>query len=148
MIYNGGFKKCYTSIMNYVSILKEHSLKVTPQRLKILSIVDKTGHIDIDNLFIKITQSFPSISLATLYKNIHIMLESFLISELKIPNMKSKYELTKAPHAHLLCEKCNSFIDFSLNIDKIEEEIANRSHYKLHSNTLIFSGICPTCKNR
>lgn len=134
--------------MNYISILKEHNLKVTPQRLQILSIVKETGHINIDDLFTKITQSFPSISLATLYKNIHIMLNSLLISELKIPNMKPKYEISKAPHAHLLCEECNSFIDFTLNTGKIEKEVSKHSRYKLHSSTLIFCGICPTCQDK
>ncbi len=133
--------------MNYVSLLKQHNLKATPQRLEILSIMHQSGHIDIDGLFSKIIQSFPSISLATLYKNLHIMLNSNIILELKLPNTKPKYELIQAPHAHLLCQKCGSCIDLSLDTDTLIKEVSQKSGYKLHESTLIFSGLCPQCQN-
>ncbi len=133
--------------MNYVSLLKQHNLKATPQRLEILSIMHHSGHIDVDGLFSKIIQSFPSISLATLYKNLHIMLNSNIILELKLPNTKPKYELIQAPHAHLLCQKCGSCIDLSLDIDSLMKEVGQKSGYKLHTSTLIFSGLCPKCQD-
>lgn len=134
-------------VMNNVSLLKQRGLKATPQRLEILSIMHSSGHVDIDELFGKIIQKFPSISLATLYKNLHIMLDSSLISELKLPNAKTKYELNKAPHAHLLCQKCGSCTDLSLDTDTLISEINKKSGYRVIQSTLIFSGLCPKCQD-
>ncbi len=132
--------------MNYEILLKEHALKVTPQRVGILSLMDKAGHISVEDLYTKISRQFPSISLATLYKNIHSMLKNDLIKEVKAANMKSKYELNKAPHAHLLCEECGEFKDFPLDINSLLENAVKQSHYKMHESSIIFSGICPACQ--
>lgn len=133
--------------MNYETLLREHSLKVTPQRLGILSIMDHFGHINIDDLFVNIKKQCASISLATLYKNINAMLEKRLISEVKIPNMKSKYEISKAPHIHMLCHKCNEFIDLDLDVDALLHAASDKSHYKVDETNIILSGLCEACQN-
>ncbi len=132
--------------MNYEALLHEHTLKATPQRLGILSLMHTNGHISIDELFEQIKKQFHSISLATLYKNINAMLETALITEVKIPNMKSKYEIAKERHAHLLCDKCGEFKDISIDIDKLIRLTEAKSNYKLNDTSLIFTGLCEKCK--
>jgi len=132
--------------MNYETLLHKHTLKATPQRLGILSLMHKNGHISIDELFEQIKKQFNSISLATLYKNINAMLESALITEVKIPNMKAKYEITKATHAHLLCNGCGEFKDIELDLEKLLMQTEQKSNYKLNETSLIFSGLCEKCK--
>ena len=132
--------------MNYETLLHEHTLKATPQRLGILSLMHKHGHISIDDLYEKIRKQFNSISLATLYKNINAMLESSLITEVKIPNMKPKYEIAKDTHAHLLCDNCAEFKDINLDLDALIGMTEVKSKYKLKDVSLIFSGLCENCK--
>ena len=132
--------------MNYETLLREHALKATPQRLGILSLMHKNGHISIDDLFIQIKKQFKAISLATLYKNINAMLESTLISEVKIPHMKSKYEIAKLPHAHLLCDSCGEFKDINIDLDGLMKQTEEQSHYTLNHSSLVFSGLCEKCK--
>jgi len=81
--------------MNYELLLREHQLKVTPQRLGILSLMQKAGHLDVEELFRLIKKQFSSISLATLYKNINAMMKSKLLSEIKVPNHKLNMKLQK-----------------------------------------------------
>ena len=38
--------------MDYIAILQTHNLKVTPQRLEIVDILNNNGHINIDDLYI------------------------------------------------------------------------------------------------
>jgi Fe2+ or Zn2+ uptake regulation protein len=132
--------------MNYESLLREHKLKVTPQRLGILSLMQSAGHLDVEELFMLIKKQFSSISLATLYKNINAMLENSLITEIKIPKHKSKYEIAKAPHIHLLCQKCNEFIDVSVNIDSLVNEASTKSHYQLLDSNIVLCGLCEKCQ--
>jgi len=132
--------------MNYETLLRNHKLKVTPQRLGILSLMNSAGHIDIEELYKKIKESFTSISLATLYKNINAMLEHSLITEVKVPHAKSKYEIAKAPHVHLLCQSCNEFIDLELNIATMLQDVSSKSHYKVMDSSIVLSGLCEKCQ--
>ena len=132
--------------MDFETLLKEHQLKVTPQRLGILSFMHKAGHINVEELFIQIKKEFSSISLATLYKNIHAMLGVKLLKEVQIPYEKPRYEITKAPHAHLLCQKCGDFEDIFLDLDTMLKDAARQSQYELKESSVVYSGICPSCQ--
>lgn len=134
--------------MNYELLLREHDLKVTPQRLGILSLMQKAGHLDVEELFVLIKKQFSTISLATLYKNINAMLESSLISEIKVPNHKSKYEIAKEPHIHLLCKECNEFIDLDVSIDSLVDEASTKSHYQLLDSSIVLCGVCESCQSK
>lgn len=131
--------------MDYQLLLKNCELKATPQRIGILSLMFQAGHITIDELYQKIKKEFPSISLATLYKNINAMLEKKLITEVKVPNSKNMYEITKGEHAHLLCNSCHTFVDIKLNSSPMIEEASEKSHFKIEHSDIIFSGLCPKC---
>ena len=131
--------------MNYENLLREHGLKVTPQRLGILALMYAHGHINVDEMYKEIKKQFPSISLATMYKNINAMSEASLIKEVKIPQQKTRYEIVKAPHGHLLCDKCGEFVDIELDIERIIDDVKQKSHYKMLDTSLVFCGVCPSC---
>ena len=59
--------------MQYVSLLKQSGLKVTPQRLSVLRILDRHTHPTIDELYDEILKENPSVSLATVYKNLNTL---------------------------------------------------------------------------
>jgi Fe2+ or Zn2+ uptake regulation protein len=132
--------------MNYETLLKQHNLKVTPQRIGILSLMHQSGHISIEDLFESIRRQFSSISLATLYKNINAMLETSLIKEVKAPEAKARYEIAKETHAHLVCTKCGEFKDIMFDLDAIAHNLADDNGYAINDTSLIVSGLCPSCK--
>jgi len=127
-------------------LLREYGIKVTPQRLSIVEELSGKVHMSVDGLYEAIKKKFPSISLATVYKNINVMLEKKFVLEVKIPNQKSRYELTKESHSHVLCEQCGKVEDVSLDLGDIAKTAANLTHYNINEDALIFSGICPSCK--
>lgn len=132
--------------MNHQHLLQHHNLKVTPQRLAIIEFMQHAGHISIDELFFQIRQKFASISLATLYKNIHTMAKVRLIREVNVPGMKSKYEIEKKPHAHTLCKKCEELIDIPFDSVELLKNTVQESNYIAHEVSIVISGICPKCQ--
>lgn len=104
------------------------------------------GHIDIEELFREIKQQFSSISLATLYKNVNAMLEKHLITEIKVPNFKAKYEIVKEPHIHLLCKKCNEFVDLDADLEGLLNDASKKSNYQLQESYVVLSGLCQKCQ--
>ena len=112
---------------NYTVLLKDYNLKVTPQRVAIVEELYLNGHMNIDDLYQKLLAKFPSISLATIYKNINAMVEKVFLSEVKIPNTKSVFELVKEEHAHLVCSDCGNIEDMMLDVSSVLTEVTSKN---------------------
>ena len=132
--------------INIVNSLKSHQLKVTPQRIEIATALMHYGHLSIERLYEILRAKFPSISLATIYKNLNIMGESAFVQEVKIPNAKSVYELTKETHSHLVCNECGEVQDIILDLSHMSHAAAQISHFQITKADLVFSGICKNCQ--
>jgi len=132
--------------MDYIELLKQNNLKATPQRLTIVESLYMKGHLNIDELYKILQTKFPSISLATIYKNINAMMDISFLSEVKIPKQKSVYELTKDEHSHVVCSKCNDILDIKLDTSAIVTQASKLSHYSLEKSSIVFNGICSNCK--
>jgi len=130
---------------NYTSLLKDYDLKVTPQRVAIVEELYLNGHMNIDDLYRKLLAKFPSVSLATIYKNINAMIEKVFLSEVKIPNTKSVYELVKSEHAHLVCSTCGAIEDVTVNTNDVLKEASTLSNFEIKSTNIVLSGLCPHC---
>jgi len=131
--------------MEHTALLKKYNLKATPQRLEIVNVLSMNGHMNINELYNTLVMKFPSISLATIYKNINIMLEKGFLLEVKLSGQKNVFELVKDNHSHVACLKCSNVLDIDLNIESIMNEARSVSNYKIESNSLIFTGVCPRC---
>ena len=131
---------------NYTDTLRKHNLKATPQRLAIADTLNIYGHIDIESLYEIMLKKFSSISLATIYKNINLMLENSFIQEIKIPHAKAVYELTKSSHSHLACNRCGKVYDININLDTIVQNASKLTQFKIDTTNLVLSGICKNCQ--
>ena len=131
---------------NFEVMLREHNLKATKQRIGILSIMHMRGHINIEELYERVKKSYPSISLATLYKNIRLMLENKLLTEVSVNNTKTLYEITKEDHAHMHCEKCNEVMDIDFCFEDMYKNLGNEDGFLLKNTQVTISGICKNCQ--
>ncbi len=132
-------------MINYTTLLKEYDLKVTPQRVAIVEELYINGHMNIEDLYKKLLSKFPSISLATIYKNINAMIEKVFLNEVKIPNSKSVYELVKEEHSHLVCSFCGKIEDVEINTSSLLKEVNSSTNYTIKEINMVFTGICPDC---
>ncbi|NPA55255.1 MAG: transcriptional repressor [Epsilonproteobacteria bacterium] len=125
------------------ALLQNSALKITPQRLTILSIIRKYGHIAIDELYEQIRSVYPTISLATVYKNINALQDANIIAQIHPQMQKPKFELKKQQHGHFICKVCQSVYDFKLqnicspNLDIIDD---------IEEKEVYLYGVCKKCK--
>ncbi len=134
--------------MNYTKLLKDYNLKVTPQRIAIVDELHKHGHMNIDSLYQVLLVKFPSISLATIYKNINAMIEKVFVDEVKIEHKKSVFELSKKDHAHTICSTCGEIEDMDFSLQNLMKEVASNSSFEIEKTSLCFTGICKTCASK
>lgn len=133
--------------MELVNLLKEHNLKATPQRLCVLKILKKHEHPNIDELYAQVKKEYPSISLATVYKNISTLEERGLVVEVNVPNQKAYYDIYEEPHIHIICTKCGHIedLDFkSTNIGAYQEELEKKQN--IFIDNLFVSAYTSSCK--
>lgn len=134
-------------MFNSSVLLKEYDLKVTPQRVAIVEELYKNGHMNVDDLYRNLLERFPSISLATIYKNINAMVEKIFLNEVKIPEAKPVYELIKENHSHLVCSSCGKIEDINIDMKNLEDSLQTISNFKVDNTEVIFSGTCCSCQN-
>jgi len=130
---------------NYISLLKENDLKATIQRTSILKTIDHAGHINIDDIYDNVKEQYPTLSLATIYKNIIVMQENNVIVEVPLNGEKSKYELKKEEHMHLICEACGEITDTEIS-SKTKEALVIEN-FQLKTSQINLFGLCEACQN-
>ena len=133
-------------ITNYISLLQENDLKATIQRTSILKVIDKAGHINIDDIYEEVKELHPTLSLATIYKNIILMQENSVIVEVPMNGQKSKYELSKEEHMHLICQVCGTIQDNKISPQTREALVVE--NFQLSSSKINLYGVCQSCQKR
>ncbi|WP_456429978.1 Fur family transcriptional regulator [Nitratifractor sp.] len=132
----------------YAELLKTHGLKATFQRMTILSVIDRMGHATVDEIYESVLETHPTLSLATVYKNIVAMVGQGVLVEVPISGRKSKYELKKSEHLHLICTECGGVEDHPLDrvIGEDTQKIAENSSFELHGRQVNLYGVCAKCR--
>jgi Fur family ferric uptake transcriptional regulator/Fur family peroxide stress response transcriptional regulator len=131
-------------MIDYIQLLKQSGLKATIQRTEILKSIDKAGHINIDKIYEDIKVNYPTLSLATIYKNILLMVEYGVILEVPISGEKSKYELKKDDHIHLICQSCGEIKDEEITPKK--RDILKVENFKINNAQINIYGLCQKCQ--
>lgn len=132
--------------MNFEKNLKEGGLKITPQRVAILKEIQSAGHATVDEIYERILEIYPSISLATIYKNLTSMCEVGILNEIKPPLQKQRYELNHTRHAHLICQVCGDLKDIDLDLKDLSLSKLDSGFEVTNVNIAIY-GVCKDCKN-
>ena len=87
-------------------------LAATHQRQVIYeAVVAMPGHYSPENVYSQVRQRTPSISLATVYKNLRLFVEHGLLREVSPHASTLLVEGNLEPHHHLVCTRCKAVQD-------------------------------------
>lgn len=133
---------------DYAQLLKESGLKATFQRMNILERIEVHGHMSIDAIYEEVVKTHPSLSLATVYKNIILMVEKGVLVEVPISGKKSKYELAKEDHIHLVCTECGEVEDKPKEsvADDLFDAMTQKENFTLSKQQINLYGVCGACQ--
>jgi Fur family peroxide stress response transcriptional regulator len=128
--------------------LRDNGHKITPQRLAIVEILAKSeGHPSVENIHDQILKQFPTMSLATVYRNIVLIKSLGEVLELGFPDGSNRYDGNQpTPHPHVICIKCKKIVDPDLDsLEEITKKVANETDFKILNHRLDFFGLCSDC---
>jgi Fur family peroxide stress response transcriptional regulator len=131
-----------------VERLREWEVRVTPQRLAIAeAVLNSTDHPTVQQIYERVRDHFPSMTLATIYSTLGVLQRSGLIQELPFQKM-SRYEANMEPHVNLVCIQCETVVDTDTGQDavlRLRNRISRQSDFQVAWQRVDFYGWCPRC---
>lgn len=138
--------------------LKEKGLKVTNQRLKVLSVLDQNSgsHMTAEDVYGLVSRECPEIGLATVYRTLQLLWDMQLVDRISLDDGCVRYEIghlfkgdTKHNHHHLICRECGRVAPFDDDLlDDLEHHIEKATGFYVLDHELKFYGLCKECRRK
>jgi len=128
----------------YTGILREHGLKVTPQRLGVLRFLDENRtHPTADDIYRALREENPSLSKTTVYNILDVLNRYDLVCVLTISGTESRYDMRGTIHHHFLCKECGRIID--IDVEGLCTDCVLEKGHKVEEAHGHFKGVCKDC---
>jgi Fur family peroxide stress response transcriptional regulator len=129
--------------------LKERKIKNTQQRQVILSyLMTSHEHPSIEMIFNYVRKNGFSVSLATVYNTLQLLIDHNLIIEIASDSGgHMRYDYAEIPHYHVICVNCNKIVDvFDSHYKEFEQQAIKQTGYKVLNSQYEVYGLCPDCQ--
>ncbi len=120
-------------------VCAEKGLKMTEQRRVIARVLSMSDdHPDVEALYQRASEIDSRISIATVYRTVRLFEESEILTRHDFGDGRARYEeVSETHHDHLINIETGDVIEFqNSEIEKLQEEIANKLGFKLMDHRL------------
>lgn len=105
-----------------------------------------TCHPTADELYRLVRHRLPTISIATVYRNLEILSDEGQIWKMDVAGTQRRFDANTANHYHIRCGSCGRVDDVHMEpITTIEDTAEKISGYRVLTHRVEFLGICPDC---
>ena len=125
----------------------EKGLAVTHQRQVIWDILSAMeGHPSPEAVYERVRREIPSISLATVYKNVRTFTEHGLLAEVSLHHGPARLETNMEPHHHMVCIQCKAIIDIPDEaVEPVRLMQGAPPEFRVHRYSVEVHGLCGDC---
>ena len=129
------------------SLLREHGLHVTAQRLAVLRAVSRHPHCTAEEVAERVRSEIGTISRQAAYDALGILADSGLIRRIQPAGSPALYEGRVGDnHHHLICRTCRKAVDVDCTVGHAPcLTPGDRAGYQVDEAEVIFWGKCPEC---
>ena len=122
-------------------------LKYSRQREAVLVYLRSTkSHPTAEQVYQKIREEFPKISLGTVYRNLNLLADCGEILRLNCGDGVEHFDATTTPHNHFICRRCRQVIDLEADWDfELDTKMVEEFPGKIEGHEIYFYGICKKC---
>lgn len=143
---------------DFEGLLRGKGLKVTAQRIAVLSVLSEEPdrHLTAEEIYDLVRVSSPDIGLATVYRTIQILLELKIIDRIYLDDGYVRYELGHVyesedshHHHHLICVKCGRVMSFQGDLlETFEMKIEEKTGFRIQDHDVKLYGLCKDCQKK
>lgn len=129
----------------YDDTMSQRGLRLTAQRRQVYDVLlAKRDHPTAIDVFLRVKEHMPSISLATVYNCLETLTECGLARHISIDRKPSRYCPNLEDHGHFFCEGCGTVIDVPLRKQRHDAwELPPDA--VLSQREVSLRGFCPGC---
>jgi Fur family peroxide stress response transcriptional regulator len=136
----------------FSAFCREHGLSVTAQRLAIFEALSASReHPSAEQLHRAVQRKLPSLSLATVYKNLEALKSIGAVADVNPLHAEARYEAALPgtgagrPHHHLVCTRCKKVRDLHDGaLDGLR--LADAQGFAVTAVRIQAEGLCPDCQ--
>jgi Fur family peroxide stress response transcriptional regulator len=110
------------------------------------AVLESRIHPSPESIYEEVRRRIPSISLATVYKNIRTFVDEGLVREVSLHHGALRLEANLDAHHHLVCTRCKAIVDIGFDdVAPIQWKRKPPQGCRVERYSLEFHGLCPAC---
>lgn len=123
------------------------TLKKSKQRDAIITFLQgRKDHPTADTIYHGLRETFPNISLGTVYRNLSLLSDLGMILKLSYGDHPDRFDADVSTHYHFMCKHCGNVSDLEMvSIEFINEIAGQNFNGKIEGNSTFFFGTCVNC---
>ena len=100
-------------------------------------------------IYQRVHKKLPRISLATVYRNLHSLVDEGKICTLLLDAQGARFDPETSQHDHFVCERCGRVVDLFLRKARpVDLSSLAKQGYVVMTHTLTVHGMCQVCAAR
>jgi len=146
LLFDNSYRMISTA--EFSSLCRQHKLAATHQRRVIYeTVMSLEGHPSPELIYDAVRRKIPSISLATVYKNVRTFLESGMLREVSMHHGSLRVEPNESEHYHLVCTRCRQITDLDPETVQVRALTKKRSlkGFQVTRIAVDVLGVCAAC---
>lgn len=131
--------------------LKDRQIRLTDTRKAIIAyLIASHDHPSAERIYQDLLLAYPSMSLATVYNNLKVLVDEGFVSELKLPqDNTSHYDFLGHQHPHVICQDCGKIVDvMGTALPDLKTAIQAETGFQVTKTQTMIYGICPNCQQK
>lgn len=131
-----------------VEKLKQANVRMTSQRAAILRYLIQTDtHPTAEQIYAALGSHFHTMSLATVYNNVNMLVQYNLVKPLKSKDEAVHFDFNGKKHYHVICTRCGRIVDlFYPILYEVEAFAHQETGFLVSGHHLEIYGLCPQCQ--
>src|SRR6266545_5010737 len=131
-----------------ISLLREQGMRMTPQRIAIVTeIMTTPGYVTPMRMIKRIQAAVPGVSPSTVYRTLERLELVGVLAHVHLESGIGFHRLDDVQHAHLICTRCGAANELPKSaLDRLERLIEHDHGFSPDFTHHAISGLCANCR--
>jgi Fur family ferric uptake transcriptional regulator len=134
----------------FYTYLRQNGLKKTYQKDLILeTFLNTEGHLSVEDIYALVKKKDKKVGVVTVFRTLKSLTACGIAREITLGDGLTRFEHSyhHPLHHHIVCTECHRAIEFACpELEKIQDEIIQRYHFKPIRHRFQTFGICEDCR--